>query len=162
MSTAQLDLLGARSSAVFSPCRRYRYQLERIWDASRLPLVSCGLNPSIADHDVDDPTIRLEMGLAKRLGYGGLVKVNLFALISTDPRGLKKHQGPVGRDNLFNLRRECATFEQVLCTWGAGARKFPWEVVGPSIEMVCQSAKELLCLGVTKDGDPWHPLRKKL
>ena len=45
--------------AYFSPDRKYRYQLTRIWH-QHLPLAMCiGLNPSTANEAEDDPTISL-------------------------------------------------------------------------------------------------------
>ena len=76
------------SGAHFSPCERYRYRLWRCWDASKWKLAIIGLNPSTATHEEDDPTIRRCIGFAKRDGYGGLLMLNLFALRSTDPKGL--------------------------------------------------------------------------
>lgn len=73
-------------SAVFSPCGTYRYELRRTWESSLPILVTIGLNPSTADGYGDDPTIRKEIGFASRWGYGGIVKVNMFAFRSTDPR----------------------------------------------------------------------------
>ena len=33
-----VDLLNEKREAVFSPCRKYRYRLSQIWDASKAPL----------------------------------------------------------------------------------------------------------------------------
>ena len=51
-------------------------------------LALCMLNPSRADDMRDDPTIRKAAGFAKRLGFGELVVVNLYAWRSTLPRDL--------------------------------------------------------------------------
>lgn len=48
-----------RKEAKISKCGQYRYALGRIWneDSFSAPiLVFIGLNPSIADADIDDPT----------------------------------------------------------------------------------------------------------
>jgi len=44
----------------------------------------CLLNPSTADHEADDPTIRRLTGFARRWDAGGIVVVNLFG--SSAPR----------------------------------------------------------------------------
>lgn len=78
-------------SAVFSPCRRWRYRLER--DVARLgstrgAVAFVGLNPSVADETLDDPTIRRCKGFAADWGFRTLVMANAYAWRSTDPRGL--------------------------------------------------------------------------
>lgn len=47
-----------KSDAFFSPCRKYRYWLLRIWDETLPLMANIGANPSTADENVDDPTIR--------------------------------------------------------------------------------------------------------
>lgn len=71
--------------AVISDDGRYRYRLWRTW-APELPRMAwIMLNPSTADAEVDDPTIRRCVGFAKREGCGGIEVVNLYAYRSTDP-----------------------------------------------------------------------------
>lgn len=87
------------SSAEISPCGQYRYKLMRSilqvvgWDKPALFIM---LNPSTADADIDDPTVRRCIGFAKREMCSSLTVVNLYALRATDPRQLMKHQNPVG------------------------------------------------------------------
>lgn len=76
-----------RSRAVFSDDRAYRYLLTRDWgEGPRATFVL--LNPSTADEFVNDPTISKCIRFAKRWGLGGLNFVNVYALRSTDPKGL--------------------------------------------------------------------------
>src|SRR5262245_38555366 len=86
-------------SAVFSPCRKYRYSLTRIWDAERPNVMFVGLNPSTADDQVDDPTVRRCIGFARKWRFGGMIIVNLFAYRSTDPNRLQEILDPVGPEN---------------------------------------------------------------
>ena len=57
------------------------------------------LNPSTADADQDDSTIRRLIGFAKRWGNGVLNVVNLYAYRSTDRGALINVSDPVGPDN---------------------------------------------------------------
>lgn len=68
----------------------HRYLLARIWDPSPAAalLVWIMLNPSTADHERDDPTVRRCAGFARRLGYGGIAVANLYSYRATDPREL--------------------------------------------------------------------------
>ena len=61
--------------------------LTRRW-AEGPPLVVCMLNPSTADAEEDDPTIRRCVGFAKRDGFAALEVVNLFAFRATDPKAM--------------------------------------------------------------------------
>ena len=61
--TPFLDIPPTRS-AVISDCGKYRYHLFRkVGQGARLATFVM-LNPSSADHEVDDPTIRKVMGFA--------------------------------------------------------------------------------------------------
>jgi hypothetical protein len=58
------------------------------------------LNPSTADAEVDDPTIRRCMSFAKREGYDGIEVLNLYGLRATKPKHLLDHPDPEGPQNL--------------------------------------------------------------
>ena len=143
-----------KSSAYLSPCGAYRYRLGREWD-SGLPMVAfIMLNPSTADAEQDDPTIRRCIGFAKSWGFGGLIVGNLFALRSTDPAALYGHPDPVGPDNDKHLGAIARSAEQVICAWGThGKLNERGRRVG---EML--SGANLAALKVTADGSPGHPL----
>ena len=74
--------------------RRYRYELSRIWDAALPPVLFVGMNPSTADEEQDDPTIRRCIRFARDWGYGGLLMGNLYALRATDPQELTRAVEP--------------------------------------------------------------------
>lgn len=97
MDSALADRVQKRAS--ISPCGLYRYSLERWWDTSCYARYYIMLNPSTADAEVDDPTIRRCMGLAKRDRFGGIVVLNLFAFRATSPADMKAAADPVGPEN---------------------------------------------------------------
>lgn len=79
--------LAVDGSASFSLDRVYRYHLWR-----RLKREGCGsvafigLNPSTADEQKDDPTVRRCIGFARAWGYDRVEMLNLFAFRAKDPR----------------------------------------------------------------------------
>ena len=144
------------TGAVFSEDGIYRYRLWRFWDDTTLPMVFVLLNPSTADTEADDPTIRRCMGFAKREGCGGIQVVNLFALRSTDPKALYSHPDPVGPDNDEALLAAAASATTVVAAWGVhGALHGRGDQVMTALR---QAGVRLMALGRTKDGHPRHPL----
>jgi len=145
-----------------SPCRRYRYALYRVWDRS-LPLLSWGgLNPSRASDlpppEGDDPTLRKDIGFARRWGFGGVVKWNLFAFIATDPRDLVRAADPVGDRNDEAIVRWStdARVGRVVVSWGnVGGFERRAEAV---LSTLRAAGVELWCLGVNLGGAPQHEL----
>jgi hypothetical protein len=143
--------------AVFDKARLYRYRLTRTWgDGPTLVVVM--LNPSTADAFRNDPTITRVIDFAKREGYGGIVVVNLFAWRATKPAELRRPGiAPVGVFNDAFILQECTQPDRaVLAAWGANGT-----LNGRAAAVVAalgQAGKPLVCLGLTKDGHPSHPL----
>lgn len=141
-------------SALLSECGQYRYELRRTWDTAKTTVLFIGLNPSVADAEIDDNTIRVLCGYAERWGYGGLVVANLFAYRSTDRGALVKVSDPIGPENNQHLQRLVSEVETVVCVWGGDGRLF-----GRSSEVLTMVPKPK-CLTVLKSGQPGHPLYK--
>ena len=148
-----------RTMAYFSRDRTYRYWLVREWD-SRKPLLGVVmLNPSTADEDTDDATIRWLEKFARSRGYGGIEVCNLYALRSRHPKTLWTHPDPVGPDNDQHLARLAREREVILLAWGAHARQPRASHVTGLIVRACQERGATLgVLGWTKAGQPRHPL----
>ena len=86
--------------ATLSPEGLYRYSLERTWDMDRVQVNFIMLNPSTADAENDDPTIRKIMRFAESWGHGGIVVTNLFAWRSSSPNELGRlGESAIGREN---------------------------------------------------------------
>lgn len=140
------------NGAVFSPCRRYRYLLWRVWRPGDKLVAFIGLNPSTADETANDPTVRRCIGFAERWGYGGLVMLNLFAFRATDPKVMKAEPEPVGPENDQAIWNAAMAVDQVIAAWGTHG-----EHQGRD-KRVRGQLQNLYCLGTTKDGHPRHPL----
>ena len=76
--------------ATFSRCGRYRYSLWRRWEEDAPYVLWICLNPSTADAEEDDPTLRRCMGFAQDWGYGASYTANLFAWRATKPQDMMK------------------------------------------------------------------------
>ncbi|MCY1008546.1 DUF1643 domain-containing protein [Nannocystis pusilla] len=151
-----------RPLATWSPDKAYRYTLRRVWHT---PLVAEGdprelawlmLNPSTADEFASDATIRRCIGFSQREGFDELVVVNVYALRSTDPRGLWRAADPVGPHNDSAIAEVLARVQLVVCAWGANARPDRLCRIG---ELLRPVAARVRCLGTTQGGAPLHPLR---
>lgn len=160
------DLLG-ESGAELSDCGHYRYRLWRQW-AEVPPVLFVMLNPSTADATQDDPTIRRCIGYAKRWGRGGIIVANLYAWRATKPADLHVAQGPVGEYPVIGfsggpenrndkaLEEAALDADLVIAAWGADPgpiRHRPAYV----LELLRRRC-EIKALGLTKHGQPRHPL----
>lgn len=156
---AQLSLLGdtVTSTAVFSEDGTYRYRLTRTWDPGLPVTVFCMLNPSTADHEELDPTVRRCVGFAKKWDTGGLVVVNAYAFRSTDPAGLWAVDDPAGPANDEHIVAAAAEAHDkggvFVAAWGVHADPARVEAM-----MNLPGVDRAVCLGVTKNGSPRHPL----
>lgn len=139
-------------SAILSADRKYRYVLTRIWDETKPTVVFIGLNPSTADEEADDKTIRKCIGYAKRWGYGKLIMANLFAFRSTDPSLLKRVEDPVGPDNDSYIQKCVSESNLVIACWGNHGKLLNLAKV------LMDSLPNLVCLKRNKNGTPHHPL----
>ncbi|WP_207537068.1 DUF1643 domain-containing protein [Sabulicella rubraurantiaca] len=153
------------SEAEFSPCRRWRWTLERRWDGRPIgsPGVAAviGMNPSTADVDVDDPTVQGVMWRARHLwGAGGCVMLNAFAYRVTDKRRLLEVDDPVGAENDAAIARHAARASTLVVAWGQPPKPLAWR--GPQLaSMLAGLGLRPLCFGVNGDGSPKHPLYQR-
>jgi hypothetical protein len=147
----------AHSGATFSPCGRYRYLLWRAWsDGPRAVWIM--LNPSTADENAEDPTIRRCIGFTRSWGLSGLFILNAFALRSTDPKALYGAEDPAGPLNDVFLRvggwRALNEKAPIVCAWGTHAQRLG----GAARVLAVLRHRPLSCLGRNRDGSPKHPL----
>ena len=145
-------------SAVIDSTEKYRYLLTRIWDED-LPLaVFIMLNPSTADAEHDDPTIRRCIGFAKDWGYGGIKVVNVFAYRATNPKELLNVIDPIGPDNYKYIKNAVANAGIVVAAWGATYLKNR-QAYKDAINTIRNAGiDKIYCLGTTNSGHPRHPL----
>jgi len=140
--------------AFFSGDRKYRYRLTRVWDEAKPSLTFVMLNPSTANEETDDPTIRRCIALAKAWGYGRIHVVNLYALVSTNPAKLLSEPDSIG--GVTNDYLECTDTDKVIVAWGNHGANNQGRV--DSVLKILTRFKDVYCLGKNKNGQPKHPL----
>lgn len=146
--------------AVFSKNRYYRYKLTREWNV-KLPCVAwIGLNPSTADEEALDNTLRRCVNFSAAWGYGSFVMLNLFALRTKDPAVMKNGKNPVGRFNDTFILATCeAIIKQdgkVIACWGTHGKFMDR---GETVRTMLDSRSiPLHNIGLNGDGSPCHPL----
>lgn len=154
MSDQAID---ARLVATFDPSRAYRYSLWRRVGEGESVCLFVMLNPSTADETQDDPTIRRCMAFAKAWGYGMLAVGNLFAYRATDPKELKGGFDPVGPGNIVAMIHLMRRSDCIVAAWGSHGR----DRETPIRNMLRFGGREVNHLGLTKQGEPRHPLYVK-
>lgn len=140
--------------AYFDDERVYRYALSRVWDVKKPMLLFVGLNPSTADENTLDPTLRKCIKFAKREGCGGLWVANLFAFRATNPKDMLAAVDPVGPDNdiwLLDIARWCPI---ILVGWGAHGVHLGRDM---QVRKLLQG-HTLAALAVNANMTPKHPL----
>lgn len=148
-----------RKHAEISPCGLYRYMLRRIWDHERALVHFIMLNPSTADAERDDPTIRRCMGFAQQWNYGGIYVSNLFAYRTPNPEDLQD----AAEAGIDPIGPECdrwimfaANAPLIIAAWGAHPK-----ARDRAKDVIRMFPQGLRCLGHTKEGYPRHPLYVK-
>lgn len=142
--------------AVISDCGRYRYLLRRVWNHKKLRALFIMLNPSTADAEIDDATIRSCTRLCKSWGHGSFEVVNLFGWRATDPTELLKAEDPVGPKNDLIAEAAINRTDISVCAWGAHKMAVSR---APRMQRLIQLHRPAaFCLGRTKSGAPKHPL----
>lgn len=155
--------VGMTGDATLSPCGRYRPLLTRTW-ANGAPVRAAlwiGMNPSVADAHVNDPTVTREVGFTQRWGFNSYVKCNVSDYRAADPYDLvavvrsgRPAQSP---ENLSTILREAKTAHRIIVCFGA-LHPILRPLGRTVVEALRDAGHALHCVGRTKDGSPRHPL----
>lgn len=139
----------------------------RQWRSEGSTVLFLGLNPSQADGERDDPTLRRLRGLATRWGHGRLLVMNLFARVNRDPALLRRVIDPVGEETdrwlvtalawMAQQRREPpGPPPRVWVGWGERGGLYGRE--GEVVDLLQNWGVDVVCVGLTRQGQPRHPL----
>ncbi|MGL5953282.1 MAG: DUF1643 domain-containing protein [Providencia rustigianii] len=142
-----------KKTATISECNKYRYDLFRIWDETKPYLMFIGLNPSTADHELDDPTIKRCIGFAEKLDFGGVCMCNLYALRATNPSAMMSSESPIGSDNDMYVKKHALSAGMVIAAWGNHGC-----YLNRDKEILDILNVDVFALDINKSGQPKHPL----
>lgn len=145
----------------------FRWSLKRTWNVQlpRAAWLMC--NPSTADDQVDDPTIRRVMRFSREAGCGSAIVVNVFPLRTPYPADLWPRLADLDHEA---IRRNMVTIE--LAAQKAAIRfvAFGAEPYGRAPALTAQAvrvfglrqgaAKPVVALGTNSAGWPLHPLAR--
>ncbi|MFG6441107.1 DUF1643 domain-containing protein [Roseateles sp. LKC17W] len=147
-------------TAVLSPCRQYRYRLERTVAMEGPVYAFFGINPSTADASLDDATVRKWIGFCKRWGASRFIVGNVFAYRATDVRALASVEDPFG-DDIGDHTTDIINEADILVPcWGKTTKvppklQFAFDVL---LDALVSSGKPVMHFGLTKCDSPKHPL----
>lgn len=147
-------------SAVISDCGKYRYRLERKISDEGDTVMFIGVNPSTADANTDDATVRKWRGFATRWGMQRFIVGNLFAYRATDVNELKTCVDPVGELNEAHLALMMQEVDLVVPCWGS-RNKLPHQLewrIHRVRTLMERLGVPVRVFGLTSSGDPKHPL----
>lgn len=131
------------------------------------PLVCIGINPSTAEPDKLDPTLRAVKAWSKRLGFDGWIMLNLYPLRATNPDDLPEIANlSLHELNLSKIARCLSGYEGDLSIWAAWGNlitKRPYliqcftDVLG-TVEINVKIVDWFTVGPKSKLGHPHHPL----
>ncbi|MDA9749333.1 MAG: DUF1643 domain-containing protein [Bacteroidota bacterium] len=128
--------------------KKERYSLKREWDKSKNKILYIMLNPSLADDNNDDPTIRRLINFSKKFNYGGFLVGNIYSTISPNPKEVDKSDG-ISDKNLVELLKLINQVEEIVYAWGNNAYE---------PEFLKDLVSNPKCFGKNLNGSPKHPL----
>lgn len=156
MITRHHDNGETASTALYSDCEAYRYNLTRTWDPSGAKVMFVMLNPSTATEERNDPTIERCERRARALDAGSFEITNLFAFRATDPRDLRRAAEPNGPDNDATLTEAAHRATRIIAAWGVHGAHL--NRAAEVTTLLIKIPTPLYHLGLTKHGHPRHPL----
>jgi hypothetical protein len=117
----------------------------------------CMHNPSKAGAvpSDNDPTMKKVLGFADRWHFSRVDVVNLGDFIATEPKDFYRATRPASLLCDERIREVAERADLFLIAWGALSR--PW-ALARAREVIGIIGRSVVCIGITKDGHPQHPL----
>ena len=139
----------------------YRYILGT---RGKNPLICIGINPSTAEPDNLDNTLKSVERIALGNGFDSFIMFNVYAQRATNPDAMEKEYNPLlHRENLEAFRYVLSISEKpaIWAAWGAiiEKRKYLPACVRDMVTVGQEYGATWHCAGaITKKGHPHHPL----
>jgi len=139
----------------------YRYILGT---RGKKPLICIGINPSTAEPDNLDNTLKSVERIALGNGFDSFIMFNVYAQRATDPDAMEKTCNlALHKENLEAFRYVLSLSEKpaVWAAWGAiiEKRSYLADCVRDMVEAGQERNAQWFCAGaITKKGHPHHPL----
>jgi hypothetical protein len=154
------------AGACFSPDRDKRFCLWRVWDHTKPLMAVIMLNPSIADEQHLDPTLRRVFNYANDWGFGGMVIMNAFAWVATDrhallnpPISLRLQQLDVENDAHIITTISSQYVSRVMVGWGGELNRKALEFRKVMLDaMIARFSPDKTMAWRISGGQPGHPL----
>ena len=139
----------------------YRYILGT---RGQKPLICIGINPSTAQPDDLDNTLKSVQRIALGNGYDSFLMFNVYAQRATDPDAMEKVCNPLlHRENMEAFRYVLSLSDSpaIWAAWGAVIEKRGYlkDCLRDMLDIGRQYSAQWYCAGaITKKGHPHHPL----
>jgi hypothetical protein len=145
------------TGARFSSDGTHRFVLWRIWQKGLRKVCFIGLNPSTADADMNDNTIRKLVAICKQQGFGGFYIVNLFTKKATDFDIVKFDSDLNTIQSNYFIWKYALKSDLVCPMWG---NKGTWKSRNLEVLSILRDVwnKEIYCFNITGQHQPQHPL----
>jgi len=135
----------------------YRFKLSRIWEPTKDKILFIMINPSTANANEDDRTIKALLEITKKWrGYGGFYVGNLYPHITPRPADLRCIAFPPdirlkNEKSIEEMASECSI---VIYAWGT---KGPDEKQREPEWLRKIMDRDVCCIGLSVKGVPKHP-----
>lgn len=142
----------------------YRYILGT---RGKNPLICIGINPSTAEPDNLDNTLKSVERIAKGNGFDSFIMFNVYAQRATNPDDMERQLNPLLHDENMKAFRYILSISESPTVWAAWGtiiekRKYLPVCVTDMIQIGEEYGAKWVCAGaISKKGHPHHPLYLK-
>ena len=177
-TTAQLELVTFRQALTAADAPNEAYDVKKwlyapnfyseyryiLGTRGKNPLICIGINPSTAEPDNLDNTLKSVERIALGNGFDSFIMFNVYAQRATDPDAMEKVCNPLlHRENLEAFRYVLSISKKpaVWAAWGAIIEKRAYlaDCVRDMVAAGQEFGASWYCAGaITKKGHPHHPL----